>query len=196
MRVGKRKGQAGGEMYAAEAEYITSNVSLDKLAKKYGYSRQAMCDASAEGKWVAKRAAYRKQVRDGAVELSARRDTKDLQIAVSNSVKLLQMIQGVIDDPEGMRRYIAVEGDGAGGSQQVERTFQRVDALYLKQIVDSQKTIVDGLYKLFGLPTQAEAHAQKIADERLKIEKAKQEAEEQANSGGAEIVVDQTGYAE
>ncbi len=130
------------------------------------------------------------------MELSARRDTKDLQIAVSNSVKLLQMIQGVIDDPEGMRRYIAVEGDGAGGSQQVERTFQRVDALYLKQIVDSQKTIVDGLYKLFGIPTQAEAHAQKIADERLKIEKAKQEAEEQANSGGAEIVVDQTGYAE
>lgn len=177
-------------MYAAEAEYVTSNISLDKLAKKYGYSRQAMCDASAEGKWVAKRAAYRQKVRDGAMEICARRDTKDLQIAVSNSIEILRIIQGVIKDPEGMRRYIAVEGEGEGRSSQVERVFDRVDPQYLKAIADTQKTVVDGLYKLFGKPTQAEEHAQKMAAERLKLEQRKLENEEKKGTEDVAIRVD------
>ena len=181
------------KMHEIEAEYITTNQSLTDLAKKYGMTRQSLADESSRSHWVAKRNAYRTQVRDGAVNLCIQRDTKALQLIVSNSVNLLHMIQSMIDDPESFRRYIAVETTRDGDeqtSQQVERVFKRIDTQSLKQVVDSQKVIMDGLYKLFGIPTQAEEAAQKIASERLQLDKAKMEAEAKSESEGVLVRMD------
>lgn len=174
-----------------EVEYVTTSATLRGLAEKYGVSFQAVRNASHFQCWVQLRNAYRKQVRDGAMELSLQRDIKDFQLIVSNSVKLLQQIEAVVNDPYGLKRYIGVETEKSGGemsTKMVERTFERVDMSQLKQLVDAQKVIMDGLYKLYSVPTQAEAESQRLAAERLELERDKFEAERE-KEGGEDITI-------
>ena len=178
-------------MSRIQAEYITGTATLRELAKKYGVTFQRVRDCSYSQNWVAQRTAYRQQVRDGAIELSLKRDRVDFQIVVDNSMRVLQMIEEITKDSEALRRYVAVETTKAGGdmsSEMVERTFQRVDMGQLKQLVESQKIVTDGLLKLFGVPTQAERASQQIAADRLALDRDKFEAE-QAKDTDSEITI-------
>lgn len=181
------------KMHEIEAEYITTNQSLTDLAKKYGLTRQSLADESSRSHWVAKRNSYRTQVRDGSVRLCMQRDTKTLQMIEANTVKLMQVLDACLQDEFAFRRYIAVETERDGDrqtSQQVERVFERIDLQAVKQLADTQKTILDTAYKLYGIPTQAEEAAQKIASERLQLDKAKMKAEQKADTDGITLKVD------
>lgn len=178
-------------MSRIQAEYITGYTTLRELAKKYGVTFQRVRDCSYSQNWVAQRTAYRQQVRDGAIELSLKRDRVDFQIFVDNSMRLGQLMEQITKDDTALRRYVAVETTKNGGemsSQMVERTFERVDMGQLKQLVDAQKTIVDGLLKLFGVPTQAERASQQIAADRLALDRDKFEAE-QSKDTDSEITI-------
>ena len=178
-------------MAKVQAEYITGTATLRELAKKYGVTFQRVRDCSYERNWVAQRTAYRQQVRDGVIELSLKRDRVDFQIVVDNSMRMLQMIEDITKDSEALRRYVAVETTKSGGemsSEMVERTFRRVDMAQLKQLVESQKIVTDGLLKLFGVPTQAERASQQIAADRLALDRDKFEAE-QSKDTDSEITI-------
>ena len=182
-----KKGTKPQILHEVEAEYITSNLSLTQLAEKHGLTRQTVVDASSEGQWVAKRNAFRTQVKQGSIDLCAKRDTKILDMIAANSVKLMQLLDAALADEYAFRRYIAVETERDGDrqtSQQVERIFERVDLQAIKQLADTQKTILDTTYKLYGIPTQAEKESQRIASERLKMDKAKAEAETKSENEG------------
>jgi uncharacterized protein YfbU (UPF0304 family) len=157
------------------------------LAEKHGLTRQTVVDASSEGQWVAKRNAFRTQVKQGSIDLCAKRDTKILDMIAANSVKLMQLLDAALADEYAFRRYIAVETERDGDrqtSQQVERIFERVDLQAIKQLADTQKTILDTTYKLYNIPTQAEKESQRIASERLKMDKARAEAETKSENEG------------
>lgn len=179
------------EISKIRAEYITTNKSLRELAAEHKVTFQHVRDKCHDEKWVMQRNLYRTKVRDGAIELSLKRDVGDFQLIVSNSVKLLKLIEEVSSDPDALRRYIGVETEKSGGemsTKMVERRFERVDMGQLKQLVDAQKTIMDGLYKLFAIPTQAERESQRLAAERLELERDKFEAEREKD-GGEDITI-------
>ena len=127
------------------------------------------------------------------VDLSFKRDVSDFKIIVGNSLKMLELIQQLIDDPDGLKRYVGMETIKDGGqmtTKMQEYTFERADMSQLKSAVESQRILMDGLYKLYAIPTQAEAESQRIASEKLDLERAKFEAEQEAKSGeGEEIAV-------
>ena len=183
----KKTAKPDRKIELAEAEYTCGSASLRDVAAKYGLSVQAVAKASRAGGWVHKRAEYRKRLREESLQMSLRRDTAEFRMILSNSAKLLGIIQGVIDDPDGLRRYIVTEGaDGAYGS--VERTFRRVDTAQLKQLADAQKVLMDGLYKLCGVATQAEEAAQKNAREKLAMEREKLDREKEKDSADGVVI--------
>ena len=179
-------------MKIVQAEYVCGNSTLRQLSKKYGVTFNHMRNVCHQQGWVALRAEYRARVCDEAIELSLKRDVRDLQLIVTNSVKLLKMIEELIADPDSMRRYVMLETHKEGGelaTEMAERTFKRVDMAQLKGLVDSQRVLTDGLLRLYQIPSQAEREAQKIAQERLELEREKFEAEKAKESEDREIVV-------
>lgn len=187
--------KADASMVKACFEYIssTNGCTLKKLAAKYSLSQEAVRNASYAQGWVEMRRQYRQRMVKEAVDLSFKRDVSDFKIIVGNSLKMLELIQQLIDDPDGLKRYVGMETIKDGGqmtTKMQEYTFERADMGQLKSAVESQRILMDGLYKLYAIPTQAEAESQRIAAEKLDLERAKFEAEQEAKSGeGEEIAV-------
>jgi len=178
-------------MAKVQAEYITGTATLRELAKKYGVTFQRVRLASYDQGWVAQRTAYRQQVRDGAIELSLKRDRVDFQIILDSSMRVARLIDEITKDEDAMRRYVGVETEKSGGemsSRMVERTFKRVDMSQLKMLAETQKINTDGLLKLLGVPTQAERASQQIAADRLALDRDKFEAD-QAKDTDSEITI-------
>jgi hypothetical protein len=71
----------------------------------------------------------------------------------------------------------------------VEKQFDKLDSKAIKDFTGALKDMTLVLRNLHNLPTQAEAEAQRIAAERLKLEQRKADAAEAANQVDKSIVV-------
>ena len=185
--------KADASMTKACFEYIssTNSTTLKSLAAKYGLSQESVRNASYGQGWVELRRQYRQRMIKDAVDLSFKRDVSDFKIIVGNSLKMLELIQQLVDDPDGLKRYVGMETIKDGGqmtTKMQEYTFNRADMTQLKSAVESQRILMDGLYKLYAIPTQAEAESQRIASEKLELEREKFEAEQEAKSGDGEDI--------
>ena len=70
-----------------------------------------------------------------------------------------------------------------------ERLYDKVDTKAIKDLTGALKDMTLVLRNLNNLPTQAEAEAQRIAAERLKLEQRKVDAAEKADGIDKSIVV-------
>jgi len=188
------KSKAEDNMPKAMAEYITSpnGCTLKEVAAKYGLSQNAVRNASHFQGWAEMRRRYREEVIRSSIQLSRQRDTTALDIIVSTSIETAKLVQEFIKDPDSLKRYVGVETVKEGGSmttKMAEYTFRRQDMSQLKQAVDSLRSVTDGLYKLWAIPTQAEAESQRIASSKMELEWAKFEADQEAKTNDKEDVV-------
>lgn len=172
---------------AIKIEYITTDTSLSKLAKKNGVTKGALGQKCAKEKWVEQRKQYRHQTITKTLQKSAAQDANRLSKLMDATSRLIEISLRAINDEQQYNRYIVTEGTGEGYSEASEKVFQKVDTKALKDTVSVLKDLTSMVRDFYDLPTAAQREQRDINLARLRMDEKKAEAGE-AN-GNITIVV-------
>ena len=171
---------------AIKTEYITTHISLRDLAEKYGVSSSQVCVKSRTEKWVDQRESYRRKLTAKATQKAATRESNRLAKLIAATTKAVDVATKALEDDKQFNRYIVTEGLGVGITETSEKVFEKVDTKALKDLVSVIKDTTALLRDFYNLPTPAQAEAQRIAAERLEMDRKKADAD---SNDGAEITI-------
>ena len=171
-------------------EYITTDLSLRVLAEKHGVSRTTIGHRSKTEGWVEARRQHRLKIETKTSERIANKEANKLARLAATADKALDVVVKAFDDPDQFNRYIVetteeyavpeITEEEDGDSHAVgmrrwshEERFAKVDTKALKDLTTVLKDLTGLMRNIYGIPTQPEAEAQRIAAERLKLEQQK-----------------------
>ena len=177
-----------------KVEYITTDISLRKLAKKYDIPQSNINRRCSNEKWVEQREQYKSKVTAKTVEKSANRESSRLARLMDTTSKAIDVAVKAFGDPDQFNRYIVEKreryglpvhigddetGDAALISERTwseEQIFAKVDTRALKDLTAVLKDLTGLMRDFYNLPTPAQEEAQRIAKERLELDKQKADA--------------------
>lgn len=173
--------------------YVTTQLSLNDIAKQKGMKLHTIQQRSRKDGWVAARMAFRTQAVAQAVDTAVDNEANRLTKIINAANSMAAVIESVYSDPEQFQRHVVVDTvideEGGKGILTVEKQFAAVNTKAIRDMTAAIKDMTLVLRNLHNLPTQAEAEAQRIAAERLKLEQRKVDAAEAANQVDKSIVV-------
>lgn len=160
---------------AIKTQYITGTASVREISKNHGVSEGRIYrKASSEG-WKKLRQKVREKTEEKYVTRCARTRARELTVISSAAEKMAALLVRTVDELAAMPAETRVKS--------------------LKGLAATASAIsanTDTLIKIYGIQTQAQAEAQRIARERLKLDQRKQDYEEAKTNGetaGADISV-------
>ena len=156
-----------------KTEYVSSTISYRDLAAKHKVSRGDLSERGSKEGWVELRRQHRQNVVAKACRKAADTEAERLAKVGQLAYKALDVAMEAFEDDKQFNRYIVSEGRGLGESETVEREFRKVDTKALKDLTTVIKDLTSVIRNVYGLPTQAEAEAQRVASERLDLERRK-----------------------
>ena len=185
-----------------KSEYITTDTSQRKLAKKYSVSMNALTRRCKNEEWVKQREQYKSKVVAKTVEKSANREANRLARLMDTTSKAIDVAAKAFDDPEQFNRYIVEKrekyafptpgGDDGEADEAAliserqwseEQVFSKLDTKAIKDMTAVLKDLTGLMRDFLNIPTPAQAEAQRIAAERLELEKRKVDASDNSNDG-------------
>ena len=178
---------------ALKTLYVTTQLSLNDIAKREGIKLHTIQQRSRKDGWVAARMAFRTQAVAQAVDIAVDNEADRLAKIINAANSMAAVIEAVYNDPKQFQRHVVVDTvideEGGKGILTVEKQFTAVNTKAIRDMTAAIKDMTLVLRNLHNLPTQAEAEAQRIAAERLKLEQRKVDAAEAANQVDKSIVV-------
>lgn len=194
---------------AIKTEYITTDTSQSKLAKKYGVPRSTICKWCAREGWVEQRERYRAGVVQKTIERRAREDSDQLMKLMDAAEKITGIAVGALEDEsklytymvERREKYEVPVGSASGvpwidgdpdtpviEKQWVEDRESKVpNTRALKDLSNIVREMTGLIRDFYDIPTPAQRESQRIAAERLKLEQ--QKAAQGEASGNITIIV-------
>lgn len=172
-----RKGEPDWNLI--KTEYITTNVSLRGLAKEHGINLSCVANACKKGEWVKEREQYRNDCHAKALQKTAEIDVNYLVAAIEGANGLLDAAVEKIRDHDQFNRHIVYESPLPGTTEAREKIFQKADTKAMRDLAALIKDMTGLLREFFNVPTPAQQEAQRIAAERLELDKRRLELEEQ-----------------
>lgn len=142
---------------AIRADYVANGLSYRELGKKYGVSHAT----------VARRAGKEGWVKQSATICDTVRDTVNTAIAEQKTDAMLTMLHAADTMAEVL-----------DGLAHAAKRVLSDDAVNIKQVESLVRAIninMETLSQLHGIPTQAQLHAQHLAEERLAMERERLE---------------------
>ena len=164
-----------------KTEYITTNIGQRALAKKYGISLTVLSNKSIAEGWVAERKKYADRCVSSAVRKSARREASHIERLMKATGKALDVAMEAFEDEKQFHRYIITDGIGPGMTETNEREFSKVDTKALKDLTAVIKELTGLMRDFYNLPTPSQAESQRIAAERLELDKRKADTDSTDN---------------
>lgn len=172
-----------------EAQYIAGEMSQKELAESLGISCSTLSKVAAENKWSDKRKKFRKKTAKKGLERAGARIAKKLAKLADGTELLIDAALKALGDEQQFYRYIVTDGVGEGCSVTKEEIFQKLDSKALRDVTAALRDLTAMRRDLLGIPTQGESVAQKIASEKLELEKKKLEHAINESEGGESGVV-------
>ena len=132
-----------------KAEYVTGEISLANIAKKYGVSASAVQKKSVKEKWAAEKRKQHKKAADKVAkklnDKTVRKTVNDIERVCSAASKLIAKINRAIDEVDRREKVtvrttkIKAEGiDEKGQIQEIEKTERKTDIEVCKGLVDTK----------------------------------------------------------
>lgn len=174
-----------------KTEYITTDTSHRKLAKKYGVPLTTISHRSITESWVEKRNQYKSKVEAKTLEKSSTRDANRLARLMDTTTKAIDVAVKAFEDESQFNRYLIdrkeayasplIDEDGEAAiserSWTEEKIFAKVDTKALKDLTAVLKDLTGLMRDFYNIPTPAQAEAQRIAAERLELDRLKADAD-------------------
>ena len=165
---------------AIKAAYVSSTKSYRQIAKEHDVSFTSLSKKGKADGWPALRKAYQDEAACRAIADNIDNEANRLGKIIEAANSMSDVIVGVFADVEQFHRHIVQDKDGDDVITR-ERTFEKVDSRAIKDLTGALKDMTLVLRNLYNLPTQAEAEAQRIAAERLNLDKRKADLENGAD---------------
>ena len=177
-----------------KTEYITTDISQRKLAKKYGVSHIAISNRSKNEGWVKAREQYKAKTLAKTLEKSSTREANRLARLMDTTTKAIDVAVKAFEDESQFNRYLVdrreayasplIDDDGETAiserSWTEEKVFSKVDTKALKDLTSVLKDLTSLMRDFYNIPTPAQAEAQRIAAERLELDRLKADADKGA----------------
>lgn len=179
MRGGEIVGRAV-DWTAIKTAYVTSTKSYRTIAKEFGMSFGGVSQKGREDGWPALRKAYQEEAACRAIANEVDNEANRLGKIIEAANSMSDVIHDVFADADQFHRHIVQDKNGDDIST-VERRFEKVDSRAIKDLTGALKDMTLVLRNLYNLPTQAEAEAQRIAAERLNLDKRKADMDNSAD---------------
>lgn len=183
----------------AKSKYIKGSMSYAKLAAEMGISCPVLTKKATKEHWPDLRKEYRERTVKKGLEKSSSAAAARLARVGDAAGELIERTLAAIGDPDQLNRYLvqrqqeyAEPCEDENGrfisrdSWMEEQTFTKLDTKALREMTAALKDLTGILRNIYGIPTQAEAEAQRIAAERLEMDKAKAATD----AGSSDIVVE------
>ena len=161
---------------AIKTAYVSSTKSYKRLATEHNLSFSAVSKRGKDEGWPALRKAFQEEAACRAIAGEVDNEAKRLGKIIEAANAMSDVIHGVFNDTEQFHRHIVTNTHG-DETITSEKIFEKVDSRAIKDLTGALKDMTLVLRNLYNLPTQAEAEAQRIAAERLNMDKRKMEAE-------------------
>ena len=162
-------------------EYVTTRCSYRQLSEKYGVAIGNISKVSVREHWKEQRERFVHDVSKKAEEKEKRNQVNRLARLTKATTKAVDVAMKALDDDKQFNRYIISEGIGGGATETEERIFDKVDTKALKDLTGVLKDLTALMRDFYNIPTPAQAEAQRIAAERLELERKKAEADNDAD---------------
>lgn len=132
-----------------KAEYVTGEISLANIAKKYGVSASAVQKKSVKEKWAQEKRKQHKKAADKVAkklnDKNVRKTVSDIERVCSAASKLIAKINRAIDEVD-KREVVTVKTkktktngvNEKGQAQEVEETARETDIEIYKGLVDTK----------------------------------------------------------
>lgn len=183
----------GFDWKAIKTEYITTETSQKKLADKYGVSARHLSRMSVEEGWVEQRRQFVEKTVAKSVSKACERDSDRLAKLMDTTGKAVDVVTKAFEDANQFNRYIVerkeryaepqLEESGDGDVTAIqerqwaeEQMFRKVDTKALRDLTAVLKDLTALMRDFYNIPTPAQAEAQRIAAERLEMDRKKAEA--------------------
>lgn len=172
-----------------KTEYVTTDISFRKLAEKYGISKTTVCKAAKEEDWAELRREYREKTCRSAVEKVSSEESERLYKAIAATNKAAEVALNALEDEKQFNRYIVTEALGGGMTSTEEKIFDKIDTKALKEITGVIKDLTGLMRDFYNIPTPAQAEAQRVAAQRLELDRLKAESDNE-NDKDIRIIID------
>lgn len=179
----------------AEAQYVSGKISYAEVAEMCGCTKARAGKYGKDHGWAEKRKAYNERVKGKAIAKVESKDADRLAKVMIATNRLMDIaVQGLSEEcqlhlqqVEHREKYeMPVDADGnlydpetSTGPPIIEkqwieeREFRKVDTRAMKDYAAVIKECARLLRDLYNVPTPAEREAQRVAAERLELEKQK-----------------------
>lgn len=186
---------ANADWKKIKTEYITTDISQRKLAAKYGVSHIAISNRSKNECWVKAREQYKAKTLAKTLEKSSTIEANRLARLMDTTTKAIDVAVKAFEDESQFNRYIVErkekyafpvtgiekpDGEDAESVELIsekqwteEKIFAKVDTKALKDLTSVLKDLTSLMRDFYNIPTPAQAEAQRIAAERLELDRLK-----------------------
>ena len=178
-----------------ETVYIAGNMSLRELAKQQGVSYSSLSKIATKRKWAAKRQRERDKLASATLGRARARNQRKLEKLISATERAMDTALSALEDEQQFRRYIVSEGRGEGVSSTEEKIFDKIDTKALKELTGVLRDLTALARDFYGIRTPSQSVAEKIALEKLELERKRTEAKLPENED-RELRVTMSGDAE
>lgn len=182
-----------------KSKYVKGTMTYRQLSADTGVSLTLINQHGSREHWPEARAEFRRKTAAKATQKASDAAAARLARVGDAAGELIERTLAAIGDPDQLNRYLVqrqqeyaepVE-DNQGrfisrDSWTEEQTFTKLDTKALREMTAALKDLTGILRNIYGIPTQAEAEAQRIAAERLEMDKAKAATD----AGSSDIVVE------
>lgn len=185
-----------------KTEYITTDISQRKLAAKYGIGAVAISTRSKAEGWVEARKQYKAKTLAKTLEKSSTREANRLARLMDTTSKAIDVAVKAFEDESQFNRYLVdrreayasplIDEDGETAiserSWTEEKMFSKVDTRALKDLTAVLKDLTGLMRDFYNIPTPAQAEAQRIAAERLELDRLKAAASKDNTADDIEVI--------
>lgn len=159
-----------------KAEYITTDISQRELADKYGVSTSALRFHIAAEQWGQLRQQHRRKIAEKTSERCSEHAAERMAQLMGGTDKMLDAALEALDDPQQFYRYLVkVKQDGETYTE--EQTFKKADTKAMKDMTKMLRELTDITRDLYGLPDYDQQQRQRLAEEKLALEKLRLDAD-------------------
>ena len=164
-----------------KTEYVTTDISLRKLAEKHGISNQTVFKRSKEQGWVEAKKKHSASVGAKAIAKVANKQANALAKELDIADKISNVLQKALEDADQFNRYVVdttTKMDGTEIRTAEEKTFSKVDMKALKdaaaalEMVERMKRSMANIMKTEQInKDRREERKLQLEEERLNMQK-------------------------
>ena len=145
-------------------EYISTEITLEELAKKYQVPKSTLYKKSSAGRWVEKRKEYGKKVENKFMEKASAKKSSDnikkLERLIVAADRMAEQIEKAMEDPEQFNRHLVnkkeKKTDGSEKAWVEEKKFRKFDTRAMRELTATMKELSGVIRNLNGIPEETE----------------------------------------